>query len=160
MGTPTVNNSFAYTYPENASKSYSQPKTFVKPKGQRPAPKVKVDLTSSEPKEEKQVTKPKASTNRPGPKAIWVPIQKLILSLIVCREKGRILWYLDNGCSRHMTGDSTLLTEFVERAGPSITFGDDIKGYTMGYGLISKENFITDYVALVDGLKHNLLSIS
>ena len=37
-----------------------------------------------------------------------------------------------------MTGDSTLLTEFVERASPRITFGDDIKGYTMGYGLISK----------------------
>ena len=48
----------------------------------------------------------------------------------------------------------------MERAGPSITFGDDNKGYTMGYGLISKENVIIDYVALVDGLKHNLLSIS
>ena len=43
-----------------------------------------------------------------------------------------------------MTGDSTLLTEFVERVGPSITFGDDSKGYTMGYGLISKENVIID----------------
>ena len=35
-----------------------------------------------------------------------------------------------------------------------------IKGYTMGYGLISKENVIIDFVALVDGLKHNMLSIS
>ena len=52
-GTPTVNNSFAYTYPENASKSYSQAKASVKSKGQRPAPKVKVDLTSFEPKVEK-----------------------------------------------------------------------------------------------------------
>ena len=70
------------------------------------------------------------------------------------------LWYLDSGCSRHMTGDSTLLTEFKERAGTSITFGDDSKGYTMGYDLISKGNVIIDEVALVDGLKHNLLSIS
>ena len=70
------------------------------------------------------------------------------------------LWYLDFGCSRHMTGDSTLLTEFKERAGPSITFRDDSKGYTVGYGLISKDNFIIEEVALVDGLKHNLLSIS
>ena len=59
-----------------------------------------------------------------------------------------------------MTGDSTLLIEFVERAGPSITFGNDIKGYIMGYGLISKENVIIEFVALVDGLKNNLLSIS
>ena len=74
--------------------------------------------------------------------------------------KRRNLWYLDNGCSRHMTGDSTLLTEFVERVGPSITFGDDNKGYTVGYGLILKENVIIEVVALVEGLKHNLLSIS
>ena len=59
-----------------------------------------------------------------------------------------------------MTGDSTLLTEFKKRAGPSITFGDDSKGFTMGYGLISNGNVIIDEVALVDGLKHNLLSIS
>ncbi|KAK1384154.1 hypothetical protein POM88_021889 [Heracleum sosnowskyi] len=72
----------------------------------------------------------------------------------------RNLWYLDSGCSRHMIGDSTLLTEFQERAGPCIAFGDDNKGYTKGYGLISKENVIIDEVALVDGLKHNLLSIN
>ncbi|KAK1387902.1 hypothetical protein POM88_016080 [Heracleum sosnowskyi] len=92
---------------------------------QKSTPKVKVDLTQSEPKGDK-----------------------------------RNLWYLDSGCSRHMTGDSTLLTEFQERAGPCIAFGDDNKGYTKGYGLISKENVIIDEVALVDGLKNNLLSIS
>ncbi|KAL8147831.1 hypothetical protein AgCh_005231 [Apium graveolens] len=59
-----------------------------------------------------------------------------------------------------MTGHSTLLTEFKKRAGPSITFEDDIKGYTVGYGLISKDNVIIEEVSLVDGLKHNLLSIS
>ena len=74
--TPTDNNSFAYTYPENASKSYSQPRNSVKSKGQRPAPKVKVDLTSFKPKEKKQTLKPKASTNRPGPKSVWVPKPK------------------------------------------------------------------------------------
>ena len=59
-----------------------------------------------------------------------------------------------------MTGDSTLLTKFEERAGPSITFGDDNKGYTLGYGLISKENVMIDEVALVEGLKHNFLSVN
>ena len=59
-----------------------------------------------------------------------------------------------------MTGDSTLLTQFEEKAGPSITFGDDSKGFTVGYGLITKENVIIDKVGLVDGLKHNLLSVS
>ena len=39
---------------------------LLKSKGQRPAPKVKVDLTSSKPKKEKNVPKPNASTNRHG----------------------------------------------------------------------------------------------
>ena len=59
-----------------------------------------------------------------------------------------------------MTGDSTLLSKFEERAGPSITFGDDNKGFTLGYGSISKGNVIIDNVALVKGLKYNMLSIS
>ena len=75
-------------------------------------------------------------------------------------HKKKNLWYLDSGCSRHMTGDSSLLTKLVEKVGPSITFGDDSKGCTMGYGLIAKENVIIDEAALVSGLKHNLLSIS
>ena len=74
--TPSVNNSFAYTYPENASKSYSQPRNSFKAKGQIPASKVKVDLISSKPKDEKQVPKSKASTIRPGPKTICVPKPK------------------------------------------------------------------------------------
>ena len=72
----------------------------------------------------------------------------------------RSQWYLDSGCSRHMTGDFSLLTEFEERAGPRIIFGDDSKGYTLGYGLISNQDVIIKEVALVEGLKHNLLSIS
>ena len=75
-------------------------------------------------------------------------------------HKKKNLWYLDSGCSRHMTRDSSLLTKLVEKVGPSITFGDDNKGYTMGYGLIARENVIIDEVALVSSLKHNLLSIS
>ena len=59
-----------------------------------------------------------------------------------------------------MTGDLSLLTRFEEKVGPGVTFGDDIKGFTLGYGMIEKDNVIIEKVALVDGLKHNLLSIS
>ena len=80
--------------------------------------------------------------------------------MVVLQGAKKNLWYVDSGCSRHMTGDISLLSKFEERAGPSITFGDDSKGFTKGYGLISKENVIIDNVSLVEGLKHNLLSVS
>ena len=69
-------------------------------------------------------------------------------------------WYLDSGCSRHMTGDRSLLEDVVEASGPSVTFGDNNKGKTIGYGVIRRGNLTIEKVSLVDGLKHNLLSIS
>ena len=78
----------------------------------------------------------------------------------VCRENRMDLWYPDSGCSRHITGDHSLLAGFEKKVGPGVTFGDDNKGYTLGYGKIKKGNVIIEKVALVDGIKHNLLSIS
>ena len=37
------------------------------------------------------------------------------------------LWYLDNGCSRHMTGDQSLFKVFESKKGGNVTFGDRSK---------------------------------
>ena len=65
-----------YIYPKNEREDYLQPKGSDNPKVQRSTPKVKVGLKSPESKVEKMVSKSKASSNKPGPKTIWVPIQK------------------------------------------------------------------------------------
>ncbi|KAL8126686.1 hypothetical protein AgCh_013813 [Apium graveolens] len=67
---------------------------------------------------------------------------------------------LDSGCSGYMTGNKALLSDFVEKAGPSVSYGDGNIGKTLGYGNINLGNVIIKQVALVSGLKHNLLSIS
>ncbi|KAK1384526.1 hypothetical protein POM88_022261 [Heracleum sosnowskyi] len=46
----------------------------------------------------------------------------------------KVMWILDSGCSRHMTGEESLLTEVIKKTGPIVTFGDDNKGFTTGYG--------------------------
>lgn len=71
----------------------------------------------------------------------------------------KVVWILDSGCSGHMTGDKALLSHYEERAGPTVTFGDDSIGTTLGYGNLEVGNVIIKEVALVKGLKHNLLSI-
>ena len=48
----------------------------------------------------------------------------------------------------------------VEKAGPVVTFGDNSKGITQGYGSLQAGNVIIDQVSVVQGLQHNLLSIS
>ena len=70
------------------------------------------------------------------------------------------MWIIDSGCSAHMTGDRALLSNLVEKAGPWVTFGDDSKGFTKGYGNLEIGNVVIENISLVDGLKHNLLSVS
>ena len=59
-----------------------------------------------------------------------------------------------------MTGEKSLLTDVVMRTGPIVIFGDDSKGFTTGYGKLKVGNVIIEDISLVEGLKHNLLSIS
>ena len=57
-----------------------------------------------------------------------------------------------------MTGNKDLLPDFVEKAGPGVSYGDGNIEKTLGYGNINLGNVIIESVALVSGLKHNLLS--
>ncbi|GJT43882.1 retrovirus-related pol polyprotein from transposon TNT 1-94 [Tanacetum coccineum] len=48
------------------------------------------------------------------------------------------IWYLDSGCSRHMTGVKSYLHKYVERPRPKVVFGDDSTCTTEGYGSINQ----------------------
>nr|GFA76742.1 hypothetical protein [Tanacetum cinerariifolium] len=45
-----------------------------------------------------------------------------------------ILWYLDSGCSKHMTGDHSQLVNFVKKFLGTVKFGNDHVAKIMGYG--------------------------
>ena len=71
------------------------------------------------------------------------------------------LWYLDSGCSRHMTGDLSLFKVFESKKGGNVTFGDGSKSQIKGKGIISLPRLLDiANVLYVKGLKVNLLSIS
>ncbi|GJU23668.1 retrovirus-related pol polyprotein from transposon TNT 1-94 [Tanacetum coccineum] len=50
--------------------------------------------------------------------------------------KRKPIWYLDSGCSRHMTGVKSYLHKYVEQPGPKVMFGDESTCITEGYGSI------------------------
>ena len=71
------------------------------------------------------------------------------------------MWYLDSGCSHHMTGERAMFSSISPKDGGYVTFGDNAKGKIVGEGKVGKSpNTTIENVLLVDGLKHNLLSIS
>nr|GEW17072.1 retrovirus-related Pol polyprotein from transposon TNT 1-94 [Tanacetum cinerariifolium] len=45
-----------------------------------------------------------------------------------------VLWYLDSGCSKHMTRDRSRLLNFVKKFIETVRFGNDHFGAIMGYG--------------------------
>ncbi|VFQ83094.1 unnamed protein product [Cuscuta campestris] len=71
------------------------------------------------------------------------------------------VWYLDSGCSRHMTGDASLLSNLIPYDGPRVTFGGSNDfGLTKGLGNLVYMGLTIQAVSYVEGLNYNLLSIS
>ncbi|GJV23110.1 retrovirus-related pol polyprotein from transposon TNT 1-94 [Tanacetum coccineum] len=46
------------------------------------------------------------------------------------------IWYLDSGCSRHITGVKSYLHKYLEQSRPKVVFRDDSTCITEGYGSI------------------------
>ncbi|GKC10820.1 retrovirus-related pol polyprotein from transposon TNT 1-94, partial [Tanacetum coccineum] len=70
-----------------------------------------------------------------------------------------VLWYLDFGCSKHMTGNRSQLMNFVSKFLGTVRFGNDNIARIMGYGDYQLENVTISRVYYVEGLGHNLFSI-
>ena len=79
----------------------------------------------------------------------------------MCLKAKTTKWYLDSGCSKHMTGDITRFTSIIMKQQGHVTFGDNNKGKILGIGKIGNASTtLIEDVLLIEGLKHNLLSIS
>ncbi|GJT93619.1 hypothetical protein Tco_1082464 [Tanacetum coccineum] len=70
-----------------------------------------------------------------------------------------VLWYLDFGCSKHMTGDRSQLTNFVNKFLGIVKYGNDHMAKILGYGDYQIGNVTISRVYYVEGLGHNLFSI-
>nr|GFB53568.1 hypothetical protein [Tanacetum cinerariifolium] len=63
-----------------------------------------------------------------------IPIVKSIDKPVVTLVVQIVLWYLDSGCSKHMTGDRSQLINFVQKFLGTVKFGNDHVAKIMGYG--------------------------
>nr|GFA84875.1 retrovirus-related Pol polyprotein from transposon TNT 1-94 [Tanacetum cinerariifolium] len=70
-----------------------------------------------------------------------------------------VLWYLDSGCSKHMTSDRSQLINFVQKFLGTVKFGNDHVAKIMGYGDYQIGNMTISRVYYVEGLGHNLFSV-
>ncbi|GJZ76932.1 retrovirus-related pol polyprotein from transposon TNT 1-94 [Tanacetum coccineum] len=94
-----------------------------------------------------------------------VPLREPILLEVVAQESvvtkvvQIVLWYLDSGCSKHMTGDRSQLTNFVHKFLGTVKFGNDQIAKIMGYDDYQIRNITISKVYYVEGLGHNLFYV-
>ena len=82
-----------------------------------------------------------------------------VLTALMSRDS--CLWYLDSGCSKHMTGNKGLFKTLIERKIGTVTFGDGSKSVIREIGTVDIPGFsVFEDVWYVDGLKANLLSMN
>ncbi|GJS24835.1 integrase, catalytic region, zinc finger, CCHC-type containing protein [Tanacetum coccineum] len=94
----------------------------------------------------------------------WSPKSKTAQSFL-SETKSRIrviqlvLWIVNSGCSKHMTGNLQLLRNFVEKFIGTIRFGNDHFTTITGYGDYVQGNLTIFHVYYVEGLGHNLFLV-
>nr|GEX03508.1 integrase, catalytic region, zinc finger, CCHC-type, peptidase aspartic, catalytic [Tanacetum cinerariifolium] len=83
----------------------------------------------------------------------WVPKTKMqwIVQLII--------FIVDSGCMKHMTGNLKMLCNFVEKYLGTVRFGNDQFAIIIGYGDLVQGNIPINRVYYVEGLNHNLFSV-
>nr|GEY32390.1 integrase, catalytic region, zinc finger, CCHC-type, peptidase aspartic, catalytic [Tanacetum cinerariifolium] len=69
------------------------------------------------------------------------------------------LWIIDSGCSKHMTGNRALLTNFVENFLGTFRFGNNDFAVIAGYEDVVIGSMTIKKVYYVEGLGHNLFSV-
>ncbi|GKA75322.1 retrovirus-related pol polyprotein from transposon TNT 1-94, partial [Tanacetum coccineum] len=101
------------------------------------------------------------------PTALENETPKPVVTLVYSRKPRKsktnviqiVLWYLDSGCSKHMTGDRSQLTNFVNKFLGTVKFGNDHMAKIMGYGDYQIGNVTILRVYYVEGLGHNLFFV-
>ncbi|GJT96562.1 integrase, catalytic region, zinc finger, CCHC-type containing protein [Tanacetum coccineum] len=116
-------------------------------------PKRKMNTTTTEAPLRKQVvldnetSKPAVTffySRKPRNSKTNVPVSKSKVVQIV-------LWYLDSGCSKHMTRDRSQLTNFVNKFLGTVKFRNDHVAKILGYGDYQIGNHVTILRALLCG---------
>nr|GEZ11803.1 hypothetical protein [Tanacetum cinerariifolium] len=70
-----------------------------------------------------------------------------------------VLFIIDCGCSKHMTGNLKLLINFVEKFLRTVKFENDQIAPILGYGDLVQGAVMIKRVYYVEGLNHNLFSV-
>nr|GEX74763.1 retrovirus-related Pol polyprotein from transposon TNT 1-94 [Tanacetum cinerariifolium] len=100
----------------------------------------------------------------PKTKTKWVPkannenVKKRV-SFAIDNIFQLILFIVDSRCTKNMTGNLTLLCNFVQKYLGTVRFGNDQFTPILGYGDLVQGNIIINRFYYIEGLNHNLFLV-
>ncbi|GJR96552.1 retrovirus-related pol polyprotein from transposon TNT 1-94 [Tanacetum coccineum] len=106
-----------------------------------------LDLVQNENKRTKSAKKHKKQN-------LWKPTGHVFTEVVQI-----VLWYLDSGCLKHMTGNRSQLMNYVSKFLGTVRFRNDQIARIMGYGDYQLGNVVISRVYYVEGLGHNLFFV-
>nr|GEV78037.1 hypothetical protein [Tanacetum cinerariifolium] len=106
----------------------------------------------------------KSNSNKSLPRTVhmWLPKMEPLVEPIakwIPKIVQIYLWIIDSRCSKHMTGNRALLTNFVEKFLGTVRFGNNDFAVIAGYGDVVIGSMTIKKVYYVEGLRHNLFSV-
>jgi hypothetical protein len=92
-------------------------------------------------------------------KKLWkVKTSKRDCLIALKTQDEKDLWYVDNGCSKHMTDNKNKFLDLKKQKG-KVQFGDNASSNILGKGTMSLGKDKARNVLLVDKLNPSLLSV-
>nr|GFA10373.1 hypothetical protein [Tanacetum cinerariifolium] len=100
------------------------------------------------------------NTTRKLYESVSVPMCQILHCILVLLQLVEIILFIvDSGCLKHMTGNLKLLINFVEKFLGTVEFGNDQIAPILGYGDLVQGKVTIKRVYYVEGLNHNLFSV-
>ncbi|GJY19964.1 retrovirus-related pol polyprotein from transposon TNT 1-94 [Tanacetum coccineum] len=90
------------------------------------------------------------SVKKSSKRKVWKPTGKVVQI---------VLWYLDSSCFKHMIGDRSQLTNFINKFLDTVKFKNYHVEKILGYGDYKIRNVTISKVYYMEGLGHNLFSV-
>nr|GFB79563.1 hypothetical protein [Tanacetum cinerariifolium] len=102
-----------------------------------------------------------SNSNKSLPRTMhkWLPKLQPLVEPVAKWFPRIYLWIIDSGCSKHMTGNRALLTNFVEKFLETVRFGNNDFAVIAVYGDVAIGSMMIKKVYYVEGLGHNLFSV-
>ena len=86
---------------------------------------------------------------------------KSLIALVQEEVRQQDMWYIDSGCSYHMTGKQCKMSSFHRLQGGNISFGDKSKGKIYGMRTVKlNDHMKVNNVHIVENLGFDLMSVS